>query len=147
MWRYVSLVFVPLIVVGSDQISNVFYSTNAAISVYAEHLDSIREGHDTTEGFLTLLHHKIASRISIILCISPATYTRNRWKGVLNGMISRKLVRFLWIDECHYITSAGRHLRPEFYENIRVLVGMLWEKFPMLFCSDTMNKYTWFIIP
>ena len=142
MRRFVSIVVVPLIAVGSDQASNVYYSSNSDASVYAEHLDSIRDGGDITEmiNFLTSLDFRIASRSSIILYISPSTFTSNRWRVVLEGLISRKLVRFLCIDECHYITSAGRHFRPEFYESIRKLIRLLWDQCPMLFCSATMNK-------
>ena len=44
------------------------------------------------------------------------------------------------MDECHYVTSAGRCFRPEFHTSIRALIGRLWNKCPMLFCSATMNK-------
>ena len=146
MRRYVSLVVVPLVAVGSDQASNLFYSANTDASVYAEHLDSIREARDVKEmiNFLESLDQRNASRISVSLYISPAIYNSNRWKRVINVLIQRKLVRFLYIDECHYITSAGRHFRPDFYESIRVLVGMLWDICPMLFCSATMNKVSMF---
>jgi len=110
--------------------------------VYAEHLDSIRDDIDIAEiiKFLTSLDYRIASRSSIILYISPSTFTSNRWRAVLEGLIRRKLVRFLCIDKCHYITSAGRHFRPEFYQSIKQLIGLLWDQRPMLFCSATMNK-------
>ena len=51
---------------------------------------------------------------------------------------------FLCIDEYHYIMSAGCHFRREFYESTRVLVGRLWEKCSMLFCSATMHKVSMF---
>lgn len=114
MRRYVSLVVVPLIAVGSDQASSIYYSANTDASVYAERLDSIREAHDVTKmiNFLQSLDQKYAPQISVILYISPITYNSNRWKGVINGLIQQNLIRFLCIDECHYITSAGRQCRP-----------------------------------
>ena len=43
MRRYVTIVIVPLLSVGLDQASNIYYSCNKKASVYAEHLDSISE--------------------------------------------------------------------------------------------------------
>ena len=49
MRRYVTIVIVPLLSVGIDQASNVYYSYNCNASVYAEHLDSISEDRDVTQ--------------------------------------------------------------------------------------------------
>ena len=46
----------------------------------------------------------------------------------------------LCIDEYHYITCTGRHFRPEFHTDIRYIVGLMWDKCPMLFTSVTMTK-------
>ena len=120
MKRYVAIVIVPLISVGLDQASNIYHSCDVRTSVYTEHLDSICENKYIVQMilFLNELKHKIASRVSIILYASPNTITSSRWSASLKSLISRDLVRLLYIDKCHYITSAGRFLRPEFYTNI-----------------------------
>ena len=41
MRRYVSIVVVPLISIGVDQASNIYYTSNSDANIYAEHLDSI----------------------------------------------------------------------------------------------------------
>ena len=142
MRRYITIVIVPLLSVGLDQASNVYYNCNKKASVYAEHLDSISEERDIIQmrHFLNTLQFKTASRVSIILYASPNTITSSRWGPTLKALISRNLIRFMVVDECHYVTSAGRCFRPEFHTSIRALIGRLWNKCPMLFCSATMNK-------
>ena len=46
MRRYVSIVVVPLISIGADQASNIYYASNSDANIYAEHLDSSREAED-----------------------------------------------------------------------------------------------------
>ena len=142
MMRYVTIVIVPLLSVGIDQASNVYYTCNHNASVYAEHLDSISEDRDVTQMrlFLNELKHDTAACVPVLLYASPGTITSSRWSATLKSLITRNLVRFMVVDECHYVTSVGRHFRPEFYTSIRALVGRLWNKCPMLFCSATMNK-------
>jgi len=55
---YVTTIVAPLLSVGEDQASNVFRSTNPDASVYAEYLDSIRDGDDIkqTIAFLNQLN-------------------------------------------------------------------------------------------
>ena len=111
MHRCVSIIVVPLLAICSDQASNAYYSANLDAAAYTEHLDSIREGRGVEKmiKYLSLLDYHVALQVSIILYISPSTFTSIRWRGVIGGLISGKLVRFFCIDECHYITSAGRH--------------------------------------
>ena len=90
--------------------------------------------------FLNELKYKTSSRVSIILYAFPITVISSRWGATLKGLIARNLIRFMCVDECHYVTLAGRYFCPKFYTCIRVLVGRLWNKCPMLFFSSTMNK-------
>ena len=46
MRRYVSIVVVPLISIGADQASTIYYTLNSDANIYAEHLDSICEPED-----------------------------------------------------------------------------------------------------
>jgi len=50
------------------------------------------------------------------------------------------MVHFFCVDECHYITNAGRYFCPEFFINIRFIVGRLWNQCPMLFLLASMNR-------
>ena len=47
MRRYVTIVVVPLISIGADQASNIYYSSNHESGIYAEHLDSVHDKEDT----------------------------------------------------------------------------------------------------
>jgi len=72
--------------------------------------------------------------------LSPGTITSFQWISTLKSLIARNLVRLMVVDKCHYVTSVGRHIRPKFYTSIREMIGRLWNKCPMLFCSAPMNK-------
>ena len=121
------IVIVPLVSVGLDQASNVYYSCNPLALVYAEHLNSICEDRDIVHMilFLTELKYKTASRVSIILYASPNTITSSQWSATLKILIACNLVRFMCVEKCHYITSSGKIFHPEFYTSIRALVGKL----------------------
>lgn len=67
MKRYVIIVIVPLLSVGIDQPSNVYYSCDCKASVYAEHLDSILEDRDVTQMRLFLNE---LSMILLLICQS-----------------------------------------------------------------------------
>ena len=77
MRRYVSIVVVPLLSIGADQASNIYYASNSDANIYAEHLDSIREAEDVSMmvNYLNTLTHPFLRKISAILYISPNTIT------------------------------------------------------------------------
>ena len=90
--------------------------------------------------YLNGLTHTFLKKTAVILYILPSTITHPVWASVLKNLITKRMVRFFCVDECHYITNAGRYFRPEFLINIRFIVGRLWNQCPMLFCSATMNR-------
>lgn len=102
MHRDVLIVVVPLLSVGADQASNIYYSSDARLSIYAEHLDSIGQADDDVTKmryFFNSLKSNVASRVSIILYLSPGTITNNTWRTVIKGLIIRNLiVSFVWMN-------------------------------------------------
>ena len=142
MRRYVSVVVVPLISIGADQVSNIYYCCNPQAGIYAEHLDSLRETDDRKRmvDYLNSLTHSTLKKTSVILYLSPSAISHGVWAPVLKLLISKGFIRFFCVDECHHVTSAGRYFRPDFFLNIRFIIGRLWNKCPMLFCSATMNR-------
>ena len=79
MCRYVTIVVVPLISIGADQASNIYYSSNPEAGIYAEHLDSVRDAEDTQQmvNYLDNLTNATLRKISVILYISPSTITHH----------------------------------------------------------------------
>ena len=142
MHRYVSVVVVPLISIGADQVSNIYYCCNPQAGIYAEHLDSLRETDDKKRmvDYLNSLTHSTLKKTSVILYVSPSAISHGVWAPVLKRLIAKDFIRFFCVDELHHVTSAGRYFRPEFFLNIRFIIGRLWNKCPMLFCSATMNR-------
>ena len=69
MRRYVSIVVVPLISIGVDQASNIYYTSNSDANIYAEHLDSIWDVEDVIMlvNYLNGLTHTFLRKISVIL--------------------------------------------------------------------------------
>ena len=67
MRRYVSIIVVPLISIGVDQASNIFYTSNSDANIYAEHLDSIREAEDVSMmiKYLNGLTHTFLQKTSV----------------------------------------------------------------------------------
>ena len=114
---------VPLVSIGADQASNVYYSSNSDANIYAEYLDSIREPDDVESmvKYLNGLTHAFLKKTAVILYISPSTITHPVWASVIKSLITKRMVHFFCVDECHYITNAGRYFRPEFFINIRFI--------------------------
>ena len=137
MRKHVTIIIVHILSIGSEQSSGVFSSTNPEAGIYAEHLDSVREKEDISQILLFLdgLTLDNIHTQTILLYVSPITISNSVWSPVLAKLINRGLVHLLCIDECHYITSAGRHFRPEFHINIREIVGLLWNKKAWDTCS------------
>lgn len=90
--------------------------------------------------YLNGLTHAFLRKRSVILYLSPYTITHYVWAPVIKNLITKKMVHFFCVDECHYITNAGRHFRPEFFINIRFIIGRLWNQCLMLFCPETMKR-------
>lgn len=142
MRRYISVVVVPLISIGADQVSNIYYCCNPEAGIYAEHLDSLCDPIDRKRmiDYLNSLTHTALRKTSVVLYVSPSAISHHVWAPVFKNLISKDFIHFFCVDECHHITCARRHFRPEFFLNIRFIVGRLWNKCPMLFCSATMNR-------
>ena len=119
-----------------------FTTTNSAADVYAEHLDSVREKDDITQiaSFLDNLSVGTILTQTIIMYISANTISSSVWSPVSTKLIDREFVHLVCIDECHYISSAGQYFRPEFHINIYKIIGLLWNKCPMLLCSATVTN-------
>jgi hypothetical protein len=140
--RGVTFVLVPILALGSDQVSSVWSMVNPLAGVFAEHLDSIRERGDIVSmaRFLKSLRHKDKYGQSIVLWVSPDTLDNDVWKLCIKSLMQNHLVSCFVVDECHYIPTDGRFFRPKFHSSVRRLVNDLWDSTPMLFCSATFNR-------
>ena len=140
--RGVTIVMVPILALGSDQVSSVWSMANPLAAVYAEHLDSIRERDDVVSmaRFLKSLRCEDKYTQSIVLWVGPDTLNHDVWKVCINSLIQHHLISCFVVDECHYIPTDGRFFRPNFHTAVRQLVGKLWNVTPMLFCSATFNQ-------
>jgi superfamily II DNA helicase RecQ len=103
--RGVTFVLVPILALGSDQVSSVWSMVNPLAGVFAEHLDSIRERSDIVSmaRFLKSLRHKDKYGQSIVLWVSPDTLDNDVWKLCIKSLMQNHLVSCFVVDECHYI--------------------------------------------
>ena len=111
--RGVSIFIMPLIGLGSDQLSK---SYNPAARVYARHLDE-----ETIESARELSQHLIglsrAERKSFILYASPQSFRPGTvWSHTLDHLIANRMLSLVAFDEAHAVPVYGMSFRPEFAE-------------------------------
>ena len=114
--RGLTLVLVPLLVLGCDQVAKGFKREHR---VKTYHLDEHR-GHDFIALRDRLLRLKHKRSQSIILFASPQSLQKNSlWHPVFQKLSSRNLFTLFVLDEAHCVERNGRSFRPEFYTGIK----------------------------
>ena len=116
----VTLLMVPLIGFGSDQVNN---SRNSKNLSEAYHLDENR-GHDgfALRSWLLSLHPHEAEFVSIFLYASPQSLKESSfWFTCLFELALKNLIQQICIDEAHSVAQDGRNFRPEFRSAVKML--------------------------
>ena len=128
--RRVTVVLVPLIGLGSDQVQkSCFYDSN----IESYHIDEHR-GQDAIDLRDRLMNMTEAEMnvTSIILYLSPSALCRDSgigvggWVGLLQTLSARGFISQFCIDEAHSVEQSGRAFRPEFVTavtNIRTFIA------------------------
>jgi superfamily II DNA helicase RecQ len=140
--RGVTIVLVPILALGIDQVSTFWSMAHPEAQVFAEHLDTIRDRDDVVKmaTFLQNLRPVDKMRQSIVLWLSPDCLEHTVWKKCISSLLQHDLISAFVCDECHYIPTDGRFFRKQFHTSVRDLVAKLWDNCPMLFCSATFNR-------
>jgi superfamily II DNA helicase RecQ len=116
----VSLTMVPLVGLGSDQVSKSF---NEDHFVESYHLDEMRGpcGRALRQR-LESLHSAEAECVSIFLYASPKSLLDDSpWFRCLQSLSLRGFLCLICIDEAHTVAQDGRSFRPEFRTAIKSL--------------------------
>jgi hypothetical protein len=114
----VTLLMVPLVGLGSDQVNN---SRNSNNLIEAYHLDKNRgrDGYALRSRLLSL-HPREAECVSIFLYASPQSLKEGSfWYKCLFELLSKNLIRLICIDEAHSIAQDDRNFRPEFCSAVK----------------------------
>ncbi len=116
----VTLLMVPLIGLGSDQVNNSWNSNNL---IEAYHLDENRgrDGYALRSQLLSL-HSREAESVSIFLYALPQSLKDGSfWYKCLFELASKNLIQLICIDEAHSVAQDGRNFRPEFRSAVKTL--------------------------
>eukprot|EP00978_Attheya_sp_CCMP212_P029313 scaffold103701_cov32-Attheya_sp.AAC.2 len=99
--RGVTIVMVPILALGSDQVSTVWSMVNPAAQVFAEHLDTIRERDDMDQmdTFLQKLRPSDKMKQSIVLWLSPDCLDHSIWKTCISSLLNHDLISAFIVDE------------------------------------------------
>ena len=116
--RGVTIVLVPLIGLGSDQVEK---ATVLDHNVEAYHIDEHKQlDARAVRDRLNHLSVSEANSTTILLFMSPQSLKRDPkrpnagWYGVIASLARRGLVSLFCIDEAHTVQQCGRNFRPEF---------------------------------
>ena len=123
----VTLVIVPLLALGADQVSKILRACNAFGRVTAYHLDEIKTSAARNQVVQELLHLEYNTPNSIFLFSSPQAIVSQRtpWKGTLLDLHRRRILRLVVIDELHLYLQFGVSLRLEFKQLTNMLLKVL----------------------
>ena len=127
--RRVTIVLVPLIGLGSDQVQkSCYYYHNFEVHHLDEHKG--QDAYDLRDRIL-LMEEKEMGCTSIFLICSPSVVgqtpgeTTRGWVGLIHTLAKRGHISQICIDEAHSVEQSGRNFRPEFVDavkNIRAFV-------------------------
>ena len=139
--RGIVLILVPLIGLGSDQVSK---AENEENRIEAYHIDEHR--YDD----LTLLRNRLdgmtiddVENTTILLFCSPQSMQKSsRWYPMLKQLKNNGFISFVCIDEAHCVAINGRSFRPEFNDAMDFISSVLKsnEHIPMLAMSATFKE-------
>jgi superfamily II DNA helicase RecQ len=114
--RGITLVLVPLLGLGCDQVAKAFCLEQR---VEAYHLDE-HQGPDYITLRDCLLKIKKKRSQSIILFTSPQALKKHSlWHPVFKALFSRQLFSLMVIDKAHYVEHQGLSFRPEFKDGLQ----------------------------
>ena len=134
----VSLVVVPLIGLGSDQVSK---ATQEQCGVYAYHADEHKGPAATLLRQRILSMGNVEMRNSTILVyISPQSFIKKEWFQFFTTLSKQHNISSLTVDEAHTVEQCGRSFRPEFYTAVHHIGRLLRESnipILLLFMSAT----------
>jgi superfamily II DNA helicase RecQ len=123
----VTLVIVPLLALGADQVTKILRACNAFGKISAYHLDEIKTSAARNQVVQELLDLEENTQTSIFLFSSPQAIVGERtpWKGTLLDLHRRRLLRLVVIDELHLYLQFGVSLRSEFKQLTNMLLNVL----------------------
>jgi hypothetical protein len=121
--RGITIVLVPLIGLGSDQVTK---SINLSHRVESYHVDENKEASFTLlRKRLLSIPPRVRQTSSIILFCSPQSLLKNTaYNKLLRSLASKQLITTIVCDEAHTIPHDGVTFRPEFQEAIKELVSI-----------------------
>ena len=110
----VTLVIEATLALAADQRSKVAQARNTYGPVLAYQLDSIKKPH-----LITKLRNKLSglgahSNITLFIYSSPEYLIREHWRTVFHGLINRKVLKLVCVDEVHLFVMFGVTFRKEF---------------------------------
>ena len=116
----VTLLMVPLVGLGSDQVNNSRNSNNL-IEAYHLNKNRGRDGYALRSRLLSL-HPREAECVSIFLYASPQSLKDGSfWYKCLIELAPKNLIQLICIDEAHSVAQDGRNFRPEFCCAVKML--------------------------
>ena len=110
----VTVIIEATLALAADQRSKVKSAQNTYGPVLAYQLDSIKKPH-----LITKLQNKLNSlgrnsNITIFIYTSPECLIREPWQSVFIGLINRKVLKLVCVDEVHLFVMFGVTFRKEF---------------------------------
>ena len=122
----VSIVLVPLLGLGSDQVSK---ANNQEQNVEAYHLDELRgqDFHTLCERLMIVPHQRITDQ-TIILYTSPQSLAKTSpWFPTIECLVRHGCISSFTGDEAHEIVRVGRPtgFRPVFQQALRDWLELL----------------------
>ena len=147
MLRGVTLVLVPLVGLGSDQVSK---AENPNHNFEAYHIDEHRGAHakKLKQRLLSYTADEASHKI-IMAYINPQSFKGDPnnpnagWFGTFSLLASRGLISLICIDKAHYVEQAGRNFHPEFIDainNIKLIRDKMPTPCPIIAMSATFRR-------
>ena len=146
LFRGVSLTIVPVLSLGADMAIKVRLKASQSCGrVVSIHLDEVRNIVDAKRIIKSIEALPLDTTKTIMLIASPqALVNKNYWKQFVNGLIKKKMLRFIAVDEIQLFVHYGLSFRSEFamlsttiFKQIKI--GRFATKIPVLFMSATCN--------
>jgi hypothetical protein len=139
--RGIAIMMVPLIGLGSDQVSK---SNSPGHRIESYHLDEHKfEDLKKLRQRLIGMSPNEVENTTILLFASPQSLTpKSKWFHVLNSLFDKGYISFVCIDEAHCVEQCGRSFRPEFQDAVKTLSNYLNndKSIPFLAMSATFRR-------
>lgn len=138
--RGITLVIVPLLVLGTDQGAKFDGATPSFGQVLSVNLDQLKCGTLQQNFRSWLLNLPVTTTHSIFLFASPQTL--DGWASTLQLLLERQLLRFITIDEVYLVSLFGMDFRDEFRRMKANIIGPFMasaKRKPLLIMSATLT--------